>query len=240
MRKEILMSAIQEMENLFMINGGGNSAGWTNLGIWYRQIGDRPKSMQCFKNSLDIDPTHSLSYLNLGNHFFLANDYKNATLYYEKALASMLCSKKALEDKKECMLKHELTALATNHVIPIETHINDDFQQQQAIHINLGQAYRQRGMYYHSLRHFEEALRTVPLASSLQRATYLANILAVKSLGNIWKEYEYSEVFVFRILFDLQRANRILMNSEYGVDPYTVSLIRYAPAAIDRFVSRLA
>jgi predicted O-linked N-acetylglucosamine transferase (SPINDLY family) len=208
MSKDVLVRGIREAENILQ-DCAGSASSLAAIALWYRQLGDSNKALHYLYRALDLQPSHVLTYLNIGNHFFLQSNFVDATSYYEKAL-------QYAEDQ-------------------------EGYSEAVFIYINLGQTYRQRGLYHRSLEYLEKALLlTSADAGRIRKVSYLTNILAVKSLGNIWKEYEESEIEILSALSDMLSENIVIADPEYKIDPYSISLIRYGSAVNDHFVSHLS
>eukprot|EP01033_Poteriospumella_lacustris_P015007 gene15008-10730_t len=207
LKKDILTQGIQDMEALLPIGQPLSASALVHLSIWYRRLGLLEPSLFYLEQATQVDPSYALAYMNIGNHYFVLEEYPTAIVHFERSLQ-----------------------------------VAQDPKTKELTHINLGQANRQLGRYKQSLQHFEEAIQSVPMGAHILRATYLSHILAVKSLGNLWHRYEEFEAELLDVILGLQGAQslkRLAWNIEHAIDPYTVSLLRYVPAAVDRLVAHL-
>jgi glycosyltransferase involved in cell wall biosynthesis/tetratricopeptide (TPR) repeat protein len=207
------------------------------LGLLYQQSGQYYKAIKLYEKIVNIDYNHLLSWLNIGNYFFVIRDYTQAIYYYETAYnvsIDLLKEKMSLQEEPD----------------PLDFSFQSNYHQIISIINNLGQSYReigdlrkalsllQLGYYYSKLLSYmnekisvkdnssdsssessEQSVSSSFLPKSRRTGTgrkkvstnnlYLLILMyTVKGLLNDWKEVEYLEEFIFQeIVYFRQEIN---------------------------------
>jgi predicted O-linked N-acetylglucosamine transferase (SPINDLY family)/glycosyltransferase involved in cell wall biosynthesis len=205
------------------------------LGLLYQQSGQYYKAIKLYEKIVNIDYNHLLSWLNIGNYFFVIRDYTQAIYYYETAYnvsIDLLKEKMSLQEKPD----------------PLDFSFRSNYHQIISITNNLGQSYReigdlrkslsilQLGYYYSKLLSYMNEKITVKDNSSDSSSESLEStsssflsksrietrrrkvstnnlyllilMYTVKGLMNDWKEIEYLEEFIFQeIVYFRQEIN---------------------------------
>lgn len=147
------------------------------LGLIMLEIDDHDEAVKYFRNTLDIEPKHSMALLNIGNYYFLRNDFSQANFYYEKSVDSAL-ERGPLEQviilsnmgqcyREQGFFDKALTAL------------------HKAIQLLTVMTSKESSQGGHQFVHSEVQLDTMLLT--------ISNAFAVKGLSCDWRDYEALE-----------------------------------------------
>lgn len=185
-------------------------------GLIYDMLGESTAALKMFHRAVEANADHSLAILNIGNYFFRIRQYETAMQYYQSSLQVL------------------------------ERGLSPDPTNLRYVLSNLGQCHRERGQLSLALASFYRAYTLALSTGSPEiQGWIVSNIFAVKGMLCYWIDGERIESELLRAITAVvgdakNNSPSTQAMREMYIDPYSITLMTYSNAMLDRLVSSYA
>lgn len=116
---------------------------------------------------------------------------------------------------------------------------SSDSSTRAMVQTNLGQTYRERGLFKQALSSFKLAYNLTSPYQTKLKLSKLTDIFTIKSLGTLWQDYEETEDVLLKSAMDLFAIPNVKFagEGEAPLDPYSYSLLRYSTPRLDQWIN---
>ena len=168
------------------------------MGYAFKQLGKEEQAIDCFRNSINIDPEFREAFVQLGNIFHLRKD-TSAIIYYDNALK--LDSNDEITLYNKALFYQDM--MDWNNALDAYSELHKKSPFHSSGHYNLGFIHMELGLYDIATNNFSDAI----YSNSEFFEAYYSRGICFQKLGNI-KQAE----------IDFNRAIEINPNYTFAVD----------------------